>query len=257
LIRARLRCGPRLSVMLGSSMTYNRIGSYPGSKLADDLADDDLQLDALLHGTDSHLLAVLDAGLLWDSRDHDLVPSRGVLHEVSARAAQGFGADARYLGTTVALRFFRSLIGRRLVLASRLLTDLLWGQPPVYELARHGGLLPMPAPGGGSAVRGVPPQRYHGPIKFVGNLELRGRLLPFRWLGQVFELGAVIFVDIGRVWTGTTTRRRFDGSGLGLKLGTGGGARVKWGEALLLRADLAWSPDANPVGAYFNVNHVF
>jgi hypothetical protein len=38
---------------------------------------------------------------------------------------------------------------------------------------------------------------------------------------------------------------------------TGGGLRIKWGEAFLVRADVAWSPDADPIGLYFNVNHVF
>jgi hypothetical protein len=48
-----------------------------------------------------------------------------------------------------------------------------------------------------------------------------------------------------------------DGSGLGLKYGTGGGLRLRQGKTFVLRADLAWSPDATPVGGYFTMGEMF
>jgi outer membrane protein assembly factor BamA len=202
-------------------------------------------------------MAVLDAGLLWDTRDHDLVPSRGVFHEASLRFTPDPRSDVSYAGATVALRFYRPLYRDRLVLAARVMGDMLFGDPPIYELARHGGLFPMPAPGGGSGVRGVPMQRYHGKVKLLSNLELRARVLPLSVFGQRFNIGAIAFFDAGRVWSDFTASERLDGSGPGIKVGFGGGLRIQWGEAFLLRTDVAWSPDADPIGFYFNVNHVF
>jgi outer membrane protein assembly factor BamA len=257
LIRARIKLGERLGLMLGGSFTYNLISLYEGSKLAEDLQGDDAQLRDRLRGTDGHAMVVLNAGLLWDSRNHDLVPSRGVFHEASIRFTPDPRSDLSHAGATLALRFYRSLYRDRLVFAARVMADLLLGDPPIYELARHGGLFPMPAPGGGAGIRGVPIQRYHGKIKLLSNFELRARILPFTVFNQRFNIGAIAFVDAGRVWAGYKPSQRLDGDGLGLKVGAGGGLRVQWGEAFLLRADVAWSPDADPVGFYFNANHVF
>ena len=48
-----------------------------------------------------------------------------------------------------------------------------------------------------------------------------------------------------------------DGSELGLKYGTGGGLRWAAGKSFVLRFDVAWSPDADPVGAYLAAGHTF
>jgi hypothetical protein len=37
----------------------------------------------------------------------------------------------------------------------------------------------------------------------------------------------------------------------------GGGLRLQSGDAFVLRGDVAWSPDARPIGAYFAVGHTF
>ena len=255
--RAQVKLTRHLSSMVGAALAYNWFEVYPGSKLAEDLSSRDEALRELVRGTGDHYGARVDLGLLWDTRDHDLVPTSGAFHELSARFTPDPRSDLSYGGATLALRVYRSVYRDRLVFAARILGDVLFGRPPFYELARHGGLFPMPAPGGGSGVRGVPVHRYHGRIKLISNWELRVRALPFTWLRQRFNIGAVAFVDAGRVWADLGSPARLDGTGPGLKVGAGGGLRVQWGEALLLRADLAWSPDADPVGLYFNARHVF
>jgi outer membrane protein assembly factor BamA len=258
LVRARIKLGQHLGLMLGSSFTYNWVKLYEGSKLAEDLgAEDDPDLRDRLRGAGEHASFVVDGGLFWDTRDHDMVPSRGAFHEASIRFTPDPRSETSYAGATLALRFYRSLVGDRLVFATRLMADMLLGDPPIYELSRIGGLFPMPSPGGGSGIRGVPMGRYHGKIKLITNFELRARLLPFTIFNQRFNVGTTAFVDAGRVWTDFSSPVRFDGDAPGIKLGLGGGLRIQWGEALLLRADLAWSPDADPVGFYFNINHVF
>jgi hypothetical protein len=259
--RARFRFTEHLQLLGAASFTYNWINPYAGSKLERDLQSGDAQLLGLLRGTQRHAAPELTLGLLWDSRDHEYAPSRGMLHELAWRQSPGWGegSEVAFGGLTLAARAYHPLLGDRLVLAWRVLADLLVGRPPFYELALHGGLHPAEGIGGGKAVRGVPLHRYHGKIKLLGNLELRARLIPLTLFSQRFYLGAVAFADAGRSWVDydRLLQERFDGTGVGLKVGLGGGVRIQWGETVMIRIDLAWSPDAEPVGAYFDLNHVF
>jgi hypothetical protein len=76
-----------------------------------------------------------------------------------------------------------------------------------------------------------------------------------RWLEQRLRFGGVAFVDTGRVRATFEDAPELDGTSPGLKVGAGGGARILWGEAFLIRADAAWSPDG--VGLYVRTDHVF
>ena len=98
--------------------------------------------------------------------------------------------------------------------------------------------------GGSASIRGVPFGRYLGQIKAVGNVELRALLLRVHVFGQTFQLGNDIFADAGRVWSDYTFHSPLDGTGLGLKWGTGVGAYLLWGQAAMFRLDVAYSPDA-------------
>jgi hypothetical protein len=69
--------------------------------------------------------------------------------------------------------------------------------------------------------------------------------------------GIVGFADGGRVWADTSLQPELDGTGIGLKYGVGGGLRLQSGSSFVLRADIAWSPDASPVGGYFSAGQMF
>jgi outer membrane protein assembly factor BamA len=255
--RLRIKILSQVQMMLGGSFTYNWINRYDQSQLLTEVDIDDRRIRDLLRGTDHHGIAELDLGWIWDSRDHEYSPTRGFFHELSWRSSPGLATsdDLAYGGLNFTTRFYQSLLGPNLVLAARLMLDLLVGSPPFYELARHGGLVPKPAIGGG--VRGVPRQRYHGKVKLLGNLELRAKLLPFTIFEQRFNLGLTAFVDTGRVWADFSDGERFDGDKVGLKVGVGAGLRLQWGETFLLRVDTGWSPDADPIGFYVDINHLF
>jgi hemolysin activation/secretion protein len=106
-------------------------------------------------------------------------------------------------------------------------------------------------------VRGVPAQRYYGKAKVFTNIELRTELASFHALGKPLVFGVTGFFDGGRVWADTHSEPSLDGSGVGLKFGTGIGLRLQSGSAFVLRAELAWSPDANPIGGYFVASQAF
>ena len=108
------------------------------------------------------------------------------------------------------------------------------------------------------AVSERPAQRYYGKVKVFGNLELRTELTSFHIGTKALVLGIVGFFDAGRVWTELTRAHPdLDGTGVGLKYGVGGGLRLQQGQTFVVRADLAWSPDARPLGAYFAAGQIF
>ena len=86
---------------------------------------------------------------------------------------------------------------------------------------------------------------------------MRTEIVSFKALGKPMLFGFVAFLDGGRVWADLSPHPELDGTGIGLKYGVGGGLRLLSGSAFVLRGDLAWSPDASPVGAYLAVGEMF
>ena len=160
----------------------------------------------------------------------------------------------RYGQTTAILRAYFPIGSDRVTLAARVVGDLLFGNVPFVELPRFENTYAL---GGGNGVRGVPAQRYYGKVKAFGNVELRARIVPIRLFGKQMNLGAVCFFDGGRLWADTRPHPDLDGVGAGLKYGVGGGLRISSGTAFVLRADVAWSPDASPIGGYVAAGETF
>lgn len=263
----------RLELFVGTSFRYTWFDLFEDSRLALDAEQARLEggrLSELLVGVEDHALWMVQAGLLWDTRDREFDPHRGAFHELSVRASPGIDASLDFLGFALIARFFIPIIRDRLVLATRTAADMLLGDAPVYELSNFGAFEPESAPGGGRSLRGVPLQRFHGKLKLLQSLELRGRIVPFRIATQRFMLGAAAFVDAGRVWAdfeggrvdvrqvdGTVTRRRLDDDLAAFELGVGAGARIRWGETFIIRVDFAYSPTLDTLGFYIDIGDAF
>ncbi len=145
------------------------------------------------------------------------------------------------------------LLGPALRLDLRGVVDIQLGDVPFYELARYEDTFF----GGANGIRGVPGQRYYGRIKLFGNVELRSRWFGFDVGGKTWTLGSAVFLDAGRLWSDFGSHPELDGTGLGFKVGLGGGIRLQQGEQFIVRLDVAWSPDARPVGLYVQAGQAF
>lgn len=228
-----------------------------GGTLAAHLSNPSPLERVLLVGTDPHGVGQAYVIIGWDTRDDETSPTRGDHDVLTLQASPALGGSFRYgfHGVNATVERFVPLAPPTWVLAARLVFDGVGGEPPFYELARARDA--ATAPGGGQSVRGVPAYRYFGKVKLFGNAELRLRAVAFTVLSQRLQLGAVAFVDGGRLFADWKLDRAHDGGGLGLVFGTGGGLRIYWGQTFVLRADVAWSPDARPLAFYFNVGQAF
>ena len=252
----RFRLVDHVAARGGFRYTQNWLQTTAGSRLVLDQQGGDDETRRLLGSFESHGVLLLKTGLQFDNRDNELTTHSGTFDELSFKYSPG-GSSAfpyRYGNANLIARAFVPLLKPTLGFAVRLVADLLFGSPPFYELSRFEDTYAL---GGSNGVRGVPAQRYYGKVKVFGNAELRSELVSFHALGKPLVFGVVAFLDAGRVWADTRSEPLLDDGGARIKYGTGGGIRLQSGSAFVLRADLAYSPDANPLGAYFSAGEAF
>jgi hypothetical protein len=247
----RVKISGPLDLMLAPTYRFVSPETYAGSRLAADSAAGGLL------GLQPLSIAQLGVGVIYDTRDNEFFPHRGMYHQIGVKGVQGIPVDAgvRYGEAGAILAGFVPLPGRA-VLATRLFVDAEMGNVPFYDLSRAGPFMSYDIVGGAQGVRGVPLGRYAGLAKVVGNVEVRRRLVSFHALGEPMRLGSTLFFDTGRAFSDYSFRAAADGNGVGLKYGVGAGAFLQWGEAAIFRVDVAYSPDAVaenpgfPVGIY-------
>lgn len=276
-LNARYTLPHKLSFYVGSEFAYNWINMYPGSKLEEDvkktrnLSDQSPEaqsLRGLLFGAQAHGEWILKVGLVFDNRDHEATPNSGMFHDLSFRFAPG-AVHYPYAGLTLNSRFFIPIWKPYLVVALRVLGDVLFGDVPFYELARFGGLFPGDMTGGSSSVRGIINNRYHGKIKLLANLEIRSKIIFFNIGSARFNIGLIAFADMVRVWSDFTPHPILDGEDVGIRFAFGGGLRIQWGESFVVRADYGFSMTetdstdptlpftGSSTGLYITVSHAF
>jgi outer membrane protein assembly factor BamA len=261
---ARIRIAGPLSAQFAAQYLYVAPTAYADSQLAGDSAERQPTGQPLLYGTTALSLPSLAAGFVYDTRDNEIFPHSGMLHELGVRGEEGLptSGGVHYLETGAILRGYIPL-GGPFVAAARLVLNAQVGNVPFYDLFQAGPFDQKEMPGGSAGVRGVPVGRYLGPIKAIGNVELRALWLHFTVLQQKFTLGNDLFFDTGRVWSDYSFHSPLDGSGLGLKYGMGAGIYVLWGAAAMLRIEAAYSPDAVaenptlPLGIYVDDGIMF
>jgi outer membrane protein assembly factor BamA len=240
----------------GVAYTYNSLAIPADGLLAEDSASSDPDVRRLTQIVPKHGVTTFSFGIGWDTRDDEVQPERGQYHTVRLDMSPGGPRSVPYewLRLDATARWYLSLIPERLSLGYRIVVDSLLGTPPFYELARYDKTYAI---GGGKGVRGIPARRYHGMFKIFSNLEVRGRIVSFSLFDDPYTLGAVVFLDAGRVWADYGRLSELDGSGLGLHWGYGGGLRLAAGKSFVLRVDVASSPEAGGLSGYLTAGHLF
>jgi outer membrane protein assembly factor BamA len=251
----RFKVVDHVAAITGMRYTGSWFDVPSGSKLSQDIQTGSAEVRGLIGPTSPTQVGLFIYGLQVDTRDSEVTPHSGTFDEATIKLSPGDNPTLpfRYGEASLNLRAYVPL-SRRVTLAGRIIGDVLFGDPPFAELPRFEDTY---AVGGSNGVRGVPAQRYYGKVKIIGNVELRVRVFDFHALSKPMSLGFETFFDGGRVWADTSPHPELDGTGFGLKYGIGGGVRLTSGSAFVLRADVAWSPDAMPIGAYVSAGEMF
>ncbi len=193
-------------------------------------------------------------GLIWDTRDRESGPTRGVWTEALVeKAAELMGSDHTFTRWTLTDRRYFSL-GSRLVFANRVLVQDITGDPPFHALSSiqssFGGAEGL---GGGTTVRGLLRNRFVGEGIFVWNAELRWWVTEYSLLDREGHVALTAFLDSGRVWAeGLEPDSLFSG----LHHGYGGGLRLGLGPNFVLALDLASSREVG-LQTYTGLGYLF
>lgn len=261
----RLRLGELpLELLFGAHYRFLLPNTYAESLLNYDMQQRYSDGTEVVIGANQHSLALLRFGVSWDGRDHEIAPTRGIYAELSGRLGLGIPRDDDnfFFGAALFdLRFFAPLLAdQRLVLAGRFLVDLQLGEVPYYFLRevgtfyRHGFC-------GSNGIRGCPEGRRAGELKMLGALELRSLFLPFTLFRTRMIFGMALNITVGQSMTRLHHDAPFVDAGPAATWGAGYALLLRWGEAVMVRIEVDYSPDAadagTPVGFYMELGHAF
>ncbi|MBN1950474.1 MAG: hypothetical protein JW801_04680 [Bacteroidales bacterium] len=145
------------------------------------------------------------AGLMFDTRDNEANPMKGIWTEVLLFAAPGFlGSESTGYGKySITHRQYFTLVPNRLSFVYRLAYQgKLWGDIPTYmmPLILNGGTAKdRDGLGGSKTVRGMLRNRVVGEDYFYGNLEMRWKFLQTVLFNQNIYLALNTFLDFGMI----------------------------------------------------------
>jgi len=237
--------------MLGSPHLRIHLAAQARHYAADPLEDSTLFAADVRGGTLSDSgtasTAELRLGLLWDTRDEEASPSRGVLLETMAARALGDNDYTRYL---VGARVFVPLDEfESWVLGLRQTTELASGTVPFYvAYERLTTWYLEDGFGGDRSLRLQPPGRYVAPNRVVVSADLRHKVLDVPYPASPFRLWMLGFGDIGRLWNaGETPQLR------GLHWSAGLGGRAQFAKGTLFGVDIG----ASDAGFGFAISTMF
>lgn len=204
--------------------------------------------------------SMLAGALIWDTRDFEPDPSKGIFleysHEYSAPwlASQfnfhKFMIQGQFIHTLARWRDKKS----RLTFAGMAAFGHIFGKNinfiEMWDLssqAEAGGIMVL---GGARSLRGFREARFLAPTVALVNLEMRSRFIDFKVLRQHIALGLNVFYDFGSVWD-SPSKLSFKGW-----RGTpGSGLRIAWNQSTILRLDYGISREGGQF--FFGFGHIF
>jgi outer membrane protein assembly factor BamA len=135
--------------------------------------------------------AVARAGIVFESRDLEVDPHRGIFAE--ALVGKGHG----YTRTSASLHVYAHPL-ERLILAARVGGENITGTAPLAaQQTMETSEGPVVALGGFRSLRGYYDGRFVGPGKLVGGVEARYGIV---WAPRLLEVKLFAFYDAGRVF---------------------------------------------------------
>ena len=220
-------------------------------------------------------LTFLKLGLIYDTRDNEAAPNRGIWSEVLVMLAPTFLGNSPYAFVKLAIthRQFISIVKKYLVFAYRLnYQGTIGGTSPYYidpYMFSSWSLSTKPdGLGGARTLRGVLRDRVVGDGVALGNIELRWKFWRTHFLKQNLYFGLVGFLDGGMVVQNRKVYKDlvpanlqsfyFNAASDGMHFSSGLGLRAALNENFMLTVDygFALNPQDGSSGLYVGIGHM-
>lgn len=187
-------------------------------------------------------LSILQSALIFDTRDFEPDPTKGVYIEIANEYSGIYtGSQFDFDKLLIQGRIFQQLpLGRRTVIAGRIGVGTIFGNnAPFFEFqdqwSPEGSINAL---GGRQSLRGYRANRFLARSMWFFNGELRVGLAEIVIARQLFACGVVPFFDAG------TVRDHWQDLGFrNIKISYGCGARITWNQSTVLSFDYGLSSE--------------
>jgi hypothetical protein len=198
--------------------------------------------NGLATGLDGGLISILQQALIFDTRDFEPDPTRGMYFEIGNEFSHSvIGSAYDFDKLFLQVKSFKKLpFGPRTVLAGRFGAGNIFGaNPPFFEFqdqwSPDGSVNAL---GGARSLRGYRSNRFMARAMWFANVELRMRLAETKIGNQRFALTVAPFVDAG------TVRDKWQALNLGrVQSSYGIGGRLAWNQSTIISFDFAKSKE--------------
>lgn len=195
-------------------------------------------------GVGKSTVTFLQAGVVYDTRDFEPSPNRGIFAEVTNEFSSSIiGSDFNLDKLFGQIKWYKKLFPnkfKKMVFATRFGTGYTFGASPFFEYqdewSSEGSIEGL---GGTNTLRGYKQSRFLDRGMYFFNAEVRARFAQFNILNQSFALSAVPFYDAGSVYN--KLKDAFNISRV--RYSEGIGLRIAWNSSTILRFDYAVSKE--------------
>lgn len=209
-----------------------------------------------LLGTGRSLITFLQLGVVYDTRDFEPDPNRGIFAEATNEfSSKTLGSDFNMNKFFTQVKWYKRLFPKRMkkmVLASRFGIGYTFGDAPFFEYqdewSSEGSIEGL---GGAHTLRGYKQSRFLDRGMYFFNTEIRTRFIGFTVLKQNIALSAVPFFDLGSVYQNLSNAFNADR----IRYAEGLGLRIAWNSSTILRFDYAISKE--DAQFFFTFGHAF
>lgn len=210
--------------------------------------------EELVSGVDGGRVSIVQTALMYDTRDFEPDPTKGVYFEVANEySSPAIGSQFTFNKLFVQARMYRKLpIGPRTVIASRIGAGNIFGdEAPFFEFqdqwSPDGSINSL---GGKQSLRGHRANRFLARSLWFANVELRVRIAEVAFWKQRFGFSLAPFFDAG------TVRDRWQDLDLAhTRTSYGAGMRIAWNQSTIIFLDYGVSPEDQLL--FFGIGQVF
>jgi outer membrane protein assembly factor BamA len=241
----------KFRILLGYEVAYVNFGTFAGNSLL----RQDYDAGRVI-GLQKGFVQILQAGLIYDTRDLETDPGNGIFAELTNETSlKELGSLYEFNKTFAHFNFYKKIFPntfKKMIIAGRVAFGYTALNAPFFEYqdewSSEGSIEGL---GGPNTLRGYKQSRFLSRAMSFNNLELRYRFAECNLLKQHFAFSAVPFVDAGAVWDDLSRVSEFSN----WRFSEGLGLRIAWNVNTILRFDYAISKEDRQF--FFNLAHAF